>query len=776
MDLNFICSRSQVWAIALAALLIAPLSQARIFTNVDGKTIDAELHSIYQGTVVIKRIGDGKAFSIPLSEFSVKDQNYIKAEVKAGRLSMDEYTGFAQPTVVPVTKSEKHFNASRRIDHLLADHWQQKGVEPSPVVDDATFLRRAYLKIIGRIPTHAEAVHFLDDPNANKRSELIDKLLDSPGYVSHNFNLWADVLRVKTTGQQGARYGGVYYAPWVKDQIRENVPYDEFVRSLLTAEGYPWENPATAYYLRDFGMPLDNMSMTTQIFLGTQLQCAQCHDHPTDQWTQKDFFELASFTYGLKAGINVPRDTPELQAVFKELNKRARKENGGKNPGYQAASQASAGRELLMPLRWRVQHTDRELQLPHDYQYDDAYPNEVVDPHVLFGDIDPKYLKDSGSRVDGYANWMTSPDNERFTNVIANRMWKHAMGKGLIEPIDNLTAASEADSPELMAYLEELMKALDYDLKQFQRIVYNTEYFQRRAVIDDPDLADDYNLEGPVFQRMSSEQIWDSIATLMTPDIDNILIPSYRSGDRGIVYESGSPPGIIEHMTQWSSNDLIKYVEETTDVYKEQQATRKVWLEMRNDPKQKSSPEFKEARKVSNQANKVWRGMLNGNQFEDADKSGQDAMMGGMMMSMTMTGDSNKKQSKADEKWVKQIRRASELTSPSRNGHLLEVFGQSDRELIENSDNSANVLQALFLMNSPQTNYLLANRSAPVLEARLAETPEEKLETLYIGFLARKPTPEETAALVPHFEKDPEKARQRVIWAMLNTQQFLFIQ
>ena len=134
------------------------------------------------------------------------------------------------------------------------------------------------------------------------------------------------------------------------------------------------------------------------------------------------------------------------------------------------------------------------------------------------------------------------------------------------------------------------------------------------------------------------------------------------------------------------------------------------------------------------------------------------------------------KRNKADEQWIKSIRRASELQSPQVNGHLLEVFGQSDRMLIENSDDGGNVLQALFLMNSSQTNWLIAQRSAPVLEARQAETPEAKLETLYIGFLARKPSEREMEALLPYFKEDPEKARQRIIWAMLNTQQFLFIQ
>jgi hypothetical protein len=157
--------------------------------------------------------------------------------------------------------------------------------------------------------------------------------------------------------------------------------------------------------------------------------------------------------------------------------------------------------------------------------------------------------------------------------------------------------------------------------------------------------------------------------------------------------------------------------------------------------------------------------------------------MAGMSMQMNMSGDAMTAQSETtpngyqpEEKWLRGIRRASELSSPANRGHLLEVFGQSDRDLVENADNDGNITQALFLMNSPQTNWLFSQRSTPVLEARQATTAEKKLETLYIGFLARKPTEQEKAALLPALEKEPEKARERIIWAMLNTRQFVFIQ
>lgn len=737
-----------------------------------GKTIEADLVSMHRDQVTFRRTVDRKVVSLALNQFSAKDRSYILAQKEAGLLSATAYKQ-GQPDVARVVKRQDHFGASQQIDKFLAKYWEAQDVEPAPIIDDATYLRRAYLKIIGRIPTYAEAVHFLNDNTPRKRSELIDSLLDSAGYVSHNFNLWADILRAKTSGREGSRYGGIYYIPWLKEQIRRNVPYDDFVESLLTANGYPWDNPAVAYYLRDFGMPLDNMSMTAQVFLGTQMQCAQCHDHPTDVWSQKDFYEFAAYTYGLKTGVNIQNDDPKLKEVMHRLRETTKKQNKGKIPGNQKASPMSAGREFFDPLKWGVVHTERPLKLPQDYQYDDAKPKDIVEPKILFGNQSDAKLHDSSERVDSYADWLVSKNNERFTLVIANRMWKHVMGKGLIEPVDELTDESVADDPELMAYLESIMIALDYDLKQYLRVLYNTQYFQRQAVIDNPDLPDDYHLEGPIFQRMSSEQIWDSIATLMTPDIDQILNTSYKGNNGGIQYVTGQKPAAAVYLDEWSAQKIASHVTKMSDVYAAYFAARTKQNKANQDPTLKGTPELAAIRNEFQKTRRAWNQMLNPDLSEsDAGASMEMSMMAANFPSTKGKGKSNK----ADEKWIKNIRRASELQSPQSNGHLLEVFGQSDRMLIENSDEKGNVLQALFLMNSNQTNWLLAQRSAPVLEARQAQTPKAKLETLYIGFLARKPSEAEMEALLPYFNEDPEKARQRIIWAMLNTQQFLFIQ
>ncbi|MBT4866209.1 MAG: DUF1549 domain-containing protein, partial [Planctomycetaceae bacterium] len=174
----------------------------------------------------------------------------------------------ASPKSVSAIPMSQVSSASRQIDKLIEADYAKHKIDPNPLTSDELFVRRIYLDVVGRIPSHDETVAFLDSTDSKKRSALIDELLDSEGYVSHQFNYWADLLRL----QSRMRYAPAQpYLEFVKTSLRENKPYDQFVRELITAEGYTWDNGAAGYYLRDVGMPLDNMSNTAQVFLGTQL-------------------------------------------------------------------------------------------------------------------------------------------------------------------------------------------------------------------------------------------------------------------------------------------------------------------------------------------------------------------------------------------------------------------------------------------------------------------------------------------------------------------------
>ena len=188
------------------------------------------------------------------------------------------------------------------INKILGSTYKKHDVKVPAKLDDALLARRLYLKAAGRIPTHEELSSYLGNSSKDKKNQLINQLVESSAFDSQMFNWWADLLRLQTRMRGGNQIGaGQLYVHWVKEQVQNNVPFDEMAFNLITAEGYPWENGAVGYYLRDAGMPLDNMSNTTQIFLGTQMVCAQCHNHPFDRWTQMEYYQMASYTYGVNS-------------------------------------------------------------------------------------------------------------------------------------------------------------------------------------------------------------------------------------------------------------------------------------------------------------------------------------------------------------------------------------------------------------------------------------------------------------------------------------------
>ena len=319
------------------------------------------------------------------------------------------------------------------INQILEAAYEEHGVNLTPKIDDALLARRLYLKAAGRIATHDELTSYLANPSKDKKDQLIDHLVESSAFDSQMFNWWADLLRLQTRMRGGNQIGaGQLYVHWVKEQVNNNVPFNEMAYKLITAEGYPWENGAVGYYLRDAGMPLDNMSNTTQIFLGTQMVCAQCHNHPFDRWTQMEYYQMASYTYGIsssKGGNIQSKIKKHFENQAKGLSYKDRKK---KQNSKEAQALRRSVQEMLRPLRYGATHTNRKLSLPHDYQYDDGAPKSLVTPSPIFDTAISQ--KDGESKVHAYGEWLTNPENPRFTKVIANRMWKKFLGVVWLSP------------------------------------------------------------------------------------------------------------------------------------------------------------------------------------------------------------------------------------------------------------------------------------------------------------------------------------------------------
>ena len=421
---------------------------------------------------------------------------------------------------------------SYQIDQLIGDYYRAKKVKPKGLVSDHIFVKRAYLDIAGRIPTLPEYEAFTKSRKSDKREQLVDTLVDSPAYVSHTLNQWLDAMRVK---YKFHKVTADNYIQWIRNSIENNMPYDKFVHAQISSQGSVYDpNSAAGYFVRDRGMPQDRVAAVMQTFLGTSMVCAQCHDHPLAKWTQMDFYKIMAFFEGTRMANG---GAGPMQEDIKVAQKKGLKIKPGKNISrvYNAL-----GDQVLRGGFGMV-------QLPHDYMYDDGKPHEWIKAGAPFGHpvkidynktyADPtesisnksrKKLKKSLATKEGladvnsrgaFADWVTSKENPMFTKTIVNRLWKRAFGVALVGDTVDISEEDMGKSPRLTMFLIRLMKDLDYDQKLFMKIIYKTSAYQRAAYAQ-PTAPGEMPLGAPVIQRLSAEQVWDSILTLRTVDPD----------------------------------------------------------------------------------------------------------------------------------------------------------------------------------------------------------------------------------------------------------------
>jgi hypothetical protein len=428
------------------------------------------------------------------------------------------------------------------IDRHIAAFYKAKKLSVPEVTDDATFLRRAFLVAIGRIPTAEEALAFIEIEDAAKRDELVGYLMGSQGYSSHMTNWAFDLLRLRD-GRQGSQATNEPYRNWIRKAMDENMPWDKFVTSLVASSGNGWdpETASVGYYTIDRGMPLDNLSNTMRIFLGSRMECAQCHDDPFGKTERKDFYHLAAFTNG-----QYQQNEQYMRDLWREY------QNDQKNRGEEyRVAQLFWDRIYGMSLSGGGKGL---IELPSDYQYRDADPGENVGAKTPFG----KTVRMSDKKAEGdgreqFADWIVTRTGEQFPAVMANRMWQRIMGKGIYEPVDDYIESKKTVHPELMTHLAKLMHDLDYDLRAFQHVLMLTRTFQfatnpNASVVEG---GDDFH--GRKIARLSSEQIWDSLITLSSGDPDNKPV---RTADNRIFV--GGNPVLVGQMDMIQlSNDVL---------------------------------------------------------------------------------------------------------------------------------------------------------------------------------------------------------------------------
>ena len=548
--------------------------------------------------------------------------------------------------------------------------------------------------MIGRIPTGDELKRFHADTREDRRARLIDELLKSPGHESHMFNWLADMLRVK---DDYYRIGKTWtFHTWLKSQLRENRPWDELVHDMLTAEGRLGENGATAYLLRDASMPLDSLSNTLTIFLGANIGCAQCHDHPLAEWTQRDFYEMASF-FGSTAFERVDTRKPAITLRDQRFSK---------------ANLVT----LLQPNMERVVFDNTiSTVFPEDYSYDDAKPGDLVSPRFITWGAE-KETPLTGHRPQRlrshFADWMTSTENPRFAAAIANRLWKKLFGVAVKEPVTDLDVLESAANPELLRFIAQLMKDVDFDLRKFQRIILNTRSYQQQVSMT-PLEGEAFRFQGPLLRRMTAEQAWDSIVLLLRgPEIDQLKTDNAPLMKR-LVF-----PFEFSH-------DKKEILKDREKIFK-------------------FAKTLLPAGEVSN--NDGGRGL-----FMGSSSKGRRVKLRG------------------ENSWL----RASELPQPMPPTHFLRVAGQSARDVADDGSTEGGITESLAMMNGEVTKSLMTS-SLVINAAGSKNSRTEQIAFLYRACLSRSPGEKDTKRCVSALDQGLELGD--IAWALLNSREFIFIQ
>jgi len=666
---------------------------------------------------------------------------------------------FAKPLPLDVVR-----NTARELDQILLQGQQERGVKANPIVDDATFLRRTYLTIIGRLPTSDEARRFLESGKEDKRSKLVDTLVESPGFNSRIFNFWSDLLRLKTREESH----GLGWHVWMKDAVDNNMPYDEMVGEMLSAKGHVANNPAAGYYLRDRGMLLDNVNNTVQVFLGQQIGCAQCHDHPFDDTTQLEYYQLAAFLGGTEFRFEEGRDkvrevigfdpNNRPRKKFSKMTQEERRKSGQRAKGKREEARAIGGVFRYHQRNALYDTPAKELKLPADYQYEDGKAGDVVKPGFLFGletkDVDPD------QRRQYFADWVTSPKNPYFTKVIANRMWKYAFGYGLVANPDDWSNSPKPDYPEVVTFLEEAMLAAKYDLKQFLRILYHTQLFQREVTLEEPAQGFSFNFQGPVLRRLSAEEIRDSFVTLASGNIDSNTNRALEESWHDYVESFNFLMSTNGKQLRELSTALVKSEKQRRALQKEISVLRTKAAQARESGDLATARGlFIEIRDVQKQYGKKYQKV-------------QVANASPTTMKASAAIARRAPQTRPDHPEFKM--RTSELPVPQRGGSFISEFGGSDAESPSSAHTEATVPQTLRLLNGLETSLLTNRKNAFARSLRALESPSKRLDFLYLSLYSALPTQAETEAFLP--EMQTAASTETFARAILTSNRFLFVQ
>ena len=450
----------------------------------DGSTRDVTKQAVYELAQPIADVShDGLVTGRSVGETTVLVR-YLNQQVGVRVAFIPERPDFAKSPLVP----------ANFIDDLVFAKLDQLRINPSDVSDDATFVRRVHLDLLGLLPTANEARAFVADRAADKRTRLIDSLLERPEFADWWALKWSDLLRIeeKTLDRKGVEN----FHGWLRDCFATNKPLDQMIREIVAGRGSTYEVPPANFY-RALRTPFERSEAVGQLFLGVRLQCSKCHNHPFDRWTQDDYYSWGSVFSTID---------------YKIIENRRRDDND---------KHEFDGEQIVF------------------LSTDDKHRSQAKDPRTEKVRA-AKFLGDKGridrtlDPLDKLAAWLTDPSNDRFVQMLANRTWQQVMGRGIVDPVDDFRATNPAANPALLNRLANELRGgrsltqgdrtdptdptrasrLPFDLRHLLRVILNSQTYQLASEPNDTNREDETNFSRSLARRLSAEQLLDAVSQI----------------------------------------------------------------------------------------------------------------------------------------------------------------------------------------------------------------------------------------------------------------------
>ncbi|WP_254513484.1 DUF1553 domain-containing protein [Anatilimnocola floriformis] len=691
--------------------------------------------------------------------------------------------------------------AAGRVDELIAEANKAAGLKlpQQPVVDDATFIRRIYVDMIGRIPTEGEVREFASMPPNGRREKLIDKLLKDGRFTDRWTIFFADMLRMRSNAT-----GGQAMIAYVHQAIEQGMPYDELARRLISINGKAGKIPEAGFVLSDEADPLAMASITSQVFLGVRIACAQCHDHPFDVWTRKDFYDLAAYFGKTRryesqlTKVVYSTEMDQTAILWPPEGEVPAKDRKPLNPRFPFALDkfTAKPKHIVRMEAVRKAKADAIAATKKGPSIDDLLAESSVNAtQVAAGkigetgsaketkkdlrgiDIQGSLYKKSDYR-EQLADSITAPGNRYFSRSFVNRVWKTLIGRGFVEPVDDFREDNPAVHPAAMDYLADEFVASDYDLRSLVRLVVTSDAYQRAHAPREADeltrMEMETNMLATPMRRMIAEALFDSVITAghlfgqkHSPGknektiYEKIRVAKAGTGKPGDLAKAGS-------LVAGGNNP----------------AMMAGGMAGMNAPMAMAGGGYA----LENAIEVDFGAVLREAAKDEVEVEAMQAQSREEIEAMRMQREGGNNRMQYEEKTIAKViddnpsyNTSLRMQSPAPNGHFLQVFGQPNRsDLGDLRDDTANMRQALMMLNGKfaheaarvgdlEPMHKLLTGKAPDLDAAV--------KLAYLEIMTRRPSAEELteAKEIIAGGANPLEGMADLRWVLLNCNEFRFL-